>query len=40
MYPYINVLEQGIPVTRQMTGEEYAEYQQLLQIAREESHGD
>ena len=36
MLPMINVLEKGIPVTREMTEEEYAEYLQLLAMAQEE----
>ncbi len=35
MRPNINVLENGIPVTREMTEEEYAEYKQLLAMAQE-----
>lgn len=33
MKPKINVLENGIPVTREMTDEEYAEYMELLNMA-------
>ncbi len=36
MYPYINVLENGIPVTREMTEEEYSEYLDMIQKAQEE----
>lgn len=35
MKPKINVLENGIPVTREMTDEEYAEYMELLKMAEE-----
>lgn len=35
MRPNINVLENGIAVTREMTGEEYNEYMELLRIAQE-----
>ena len=35
MRPNINVLENGIPVTREMTEEEYAEYQKMLEMAEE-----
>jgi hypothetical protein len=37
MRPKINVLEGGIAVTREMTEEEYAEYQQMLEMAWEEA---
>lgn len=36
MRPNINVLESGIPTTREMTEEEYAEYMEMLQKAQEE----
>lgn len=36
MKPTINVLENGIPVTREMTEEEFNEYKQLLAMAQEE----
>lgn len=35
MKPKINVLENGIPVTREMTDEEYAEYQEMMKMAEE-----
>lgn len=35
MRPMINVLENGISVTREMTGEEYNEYLELLSMAQE-----
>jgi hypothetical protein len=35
MRPKINVLENGIPVTREMTEEEYAEYLEILSMAEE-----
>ena len=38
MKPNINVLENGVAVTREMTEEEYAEYLKMLEIA--ESEGD
>lgn len=37
MKPKINVLEDGVPVTREMTDEEYVEYQEILKIAEEKS---
>lgn len=37
MKPKINVLENGIPVTREMTEEEYAEYMELMSMAEENS---
>ena len=39
MRPKINVLENGIAVTREMTEEEYAEYQEMLKQA-EEGEGE
>ena len=36
MKPKINVLENGIAVTREMTEEEYAEYQELMKMAESE----
>ncbi len=36
MRPKINVLENGIAVTREMTEEEYAEYLELISMAQEE----
>lgn len=33
MRPNINVLENGIAVTREMTGEEYAAYMKMLEMA-------
>lgn len=38
--PKINVLENGISVTREMTREEYAEYLEMLRLAQEEDHAD
>lgn len=38
--PKINVLENGISVTREMTPAEYAEYMQMLAMAQEESYAD
>ena len=35
MKPKINVLENGIAVTREMTEEEYAEYQEMMKMAEE-----
>lgn len=35
MRPNINVLENGIAVTREMTEEEYAEYMEMLEMAEE-----
>lgn len=35
MKPTINVLENGIAVTREMTAEEYAEYQEMMKMAEE-----
>ena len=36
MRPNINVLENGVAVTREMTEEEYAEYLKTLEMAEEE----
>ena len=36
MKPKINVLENGIAVTREMTEEEYAEYLKMLKMAESE----
>lgn len=38
MKPKINVLENGVPVTREMTDAEYAEYMEAQRLA-EESEG-
>lgn len=35
MKPKINVLENGIAVTREMSEEEYAEYQEMMKMAEE-----
>lgn len=35
MKPKINVLENGVPVTREMTDEEYAEYMEAQKMAEE-----
>lgn len=35
MKPKINILENGIAVTREMTEEEYAEYQEMMKMAEE-----
>lgn len=35
MRPKINVLENGIAVTREMTEEEYADYVKMLEMAEE-----
>lgn len=35
MKPLINVLENGIAVTREMTDEEYADYQEMMKMAEE-----
>ena len=35
MRPNINVLENGVAVTREMTEEEYAEYMKMLEMAEE-----
>lgn len=35
MKPNINVLENGVPVTREMTDAEYAEYMEAQKIAEE-----
>lgn len=37
MKPKINVLENGVPVTREMTDAEYAEYMELMSMAEENS---
>ena len=39
MRPNINVLENGIAVTREMTEEEYSEYLEMISMA-EESDAD
>jgi hypothetical protein len=36
MRPKINVLKNGVAVTREMTEEEYAEYQKMLKQAEEQ----
>lgn len=36
MKPKINVLENGIAVTREMTEEEYVEYLEMMAMAEEE----
>ena len=36
MKPKINVLENGIVITREMTEEEYAEYLEMMAMAEEE----
>ena len=38
--PKINVLENGISVTREMTAAEYAEYLEMLRLAQEEDYAD
>lgn len=35
MRPNINVLENGVAVTREMTEEEYTEYMKMLEMAEE-----
>ena len=35
MKPKINILENGIAVTREMTDKEYAEYQEMMKMAEE-----
>lgn len=37
MKPKINVLEDGVPVAREMTEEEYAEYLELMSKATEDT---
>ena len=37
MKPKINVLEYGIPVTREMTEDEYADYLQMQSMAETET---
>ena len=37
MKPKINVLENGIAVTREMTEVEFAEYQEMLKMAESEA---
>lgn len=37
MKPTINVLENGIAITREMTDEEYAEYMELMKKAEEDT---
>ena len=37
MKPKINVLENGIAVTREMTDEEYAQYRELVRAAEKEA---
>lgn len=37
MNPKINVLENGVAVTREMTEAEYAEYRKMLAMAQEEA---
>lgn len=36
MRPNINVLENGVSVTREMTEEEYTEYMKMLEMAESE----